>query len=186
MKTAILIHGCCDKEEFFDPVYPSLSNSHWFPWLQRQLTIKGIPTQTPEMPKPYSPEYKKWKPVFEQFPVTTDTILVGHSCGAGFLLRWLSENKMTINKLILVAPWLDPIEKRKGFLDFEIDENIKRRIKEVHIFYSQDETVEGVEESIKTIRNIFEKAIMHEFKDKGHFTSEDTQSNEFPELLEII
>lgn len=30
------------------------------------------------------------------------------SCGAGFLLRWLSENSVRIAKLILVIPWLDP------------------------------------------------------------------------------
>ena len=61
MKTAILIHGTCDEEEYFSDLYPSLSNSHWFPWLQKQLLIKGIFTQTPEMPDAYKPDYEKWK-----------------------------------------------------------------------------------------------------------------------------
>lgn len=31
MKKAIIIHGACDKEEYFSDKYPSLSNSHWLP-----------------------------------------------------------------------------------------------------------------------------------------------------------
>ena len=66
MKTAILIHGTCDEEEYFSDLYPSLSNSHWFPWLQKQLLIKGIFTQTPEMPDAYKPDYEKWIDALEK------------------------------------------------------------------------------------------------------------------------
>jgi len=86
MKNAILLHGCCDREEYFSDQYPSLSNSHFFPWLQKQLLIKGIHTQTPEMPQSYEPDYSKWKKEFERYEINTETILLGHSCGAGFLL----------------------------------------------------------------------------------------------------
>ncbi len=112
MNNAIIIHGTCDEEEYFSDAYPSLSNSHWFPWLQKQLLIKSIFTQTPEMPEAYKPDYEKWKHEFERFSVDKETILIGHSCGGGFLIRWLSENKVEIDKLILVAPWLDPRNRR--------------------------------------------------------------------------
>ena len=75
MLNAILIHGSCDKEEYFSNKYPSLSNSHWFPWLQKQLLIKGIFTQTPEMPDAYAPDYEKWKIEFEHYPVDEETIV---------------------------------------------------------------------------------------------------------------
>ena len=110
MKNAIIIHGTCDEDEYFSDKYPSLSNSHWFPWLQKQLLINNIFTQTPEMPEAHKPDYDKWKKEFEKFDVNSETILVGHSCGGGFLIRWLSENKIKIKKLILVAPWLDSVE----------------------------------------------------------------------------
>jgi hypothetical protein len=42
MKTAILIHGYYNKSEFEDVNRPLPSNDHWFPWLQRQLMLKGI------------------------------------------------------------------------------------------------------------------------------------------------
>jgi hypothetical protein len=41
MKNAVLIHGMPSKDEYFDPSAPSLSNAHWFPWLQKQLIING-------------------------------------------------------------------------------------------------------------------------------------------------
>jgi hypothetical protein len=42
MKNAILIHGWADKHEFYDPKYPTASNSHWFPWITKQLMINDI------------------------------------------------------------------------------------------------------------------------------------------------
>jgi len=48
------------------------------------------------MPEPYSPDYAKWCSVFKQFVIDSDTQLIGHSCGAGFLLRYLSENDVKV------------------------------------------------------------------------------------------
>ncbi len=128
----------------------------------------------------------EWKRVFDQFSITSDTTLVGHSCGAGFLLRWLGENRIEVDKLILVAPWLDPIKNRKGFLDFQIDKTIQERIKELHIFYSDNESVEGVKESVDVISKILSSAKIRTFKGMGHLTFEEMKTEKFPELLETI
>lgn len=186
MKTAILIHGTCDEEKYFSDLYPSLSNSHWFPWLQKQLLIKGIFTQTPEIPDAYKPDYEKWKKEFERFNVNEESILVGHSCGGGFLLRWLTENKRQIDKLILVAPWLDPERsKTTDFFEFEIDSELKNRIKEIHLFISEDDD-EDIHTSVNSIINALPDIEIHKFKDKGHFTFESMKTEKFPELLETI
>lgn len=186
MKNAILLHGTPDKEEYFSDKYPSSSNSHWFPWLQKQLLIKGIVTQTPEIPDAYKPEYEKWKKEFERFDVGRNTILVGHSCGGGFLIRWLTENKVKADKLILVAPWLDP-DRRKttDFFEFTIDSGIANRANEIHILVSEDDNKE-ILESVKMIRKVLTKAKLHSFKNMGHFTYEEMKTDKFPELLEII
>lgn len=42
------------------------------------------------MPVPYAPSYEAWSRVFEERPITAGTIAVGHSCGAGFLVRWFA------------------------------------------------------------------------------------------------
>jgi len=79
MQNIILVHGCTDKNEFLSDKYPSLSNSHWFPWLQKEIGKKDIDCQTPEMPKPYAPEYAQWKRILEQFAITQDTVLASYN-----------------------------------------------------------------------------------------------------------
>lgn len=186
MKNAIVIHGTCDRDEYFNNEHPSLSNSHWIPWIQKQLLIKGFSVQTPEMPDAYSPDYIKWKECFEKFDLNTETILIGHSCGGGFLLRWLSENPIEINKLVLVAPWLDPYrEKTESFFDFHIDPSLASRTNEIHIFVSQDDD-KDILDSVKTIDSKIPENLLHNFKNRGHFCLDDMKTEEFPELLECV
>ncbi|MBN2016267.1 alpha/beta fold hydrolase [Candidatus Dojkabacteria bacterium] len=187
MKTALLLHGTCDKEEYFSDKYPSLSNSHWFPWLQKQLLMRGVFTQTPEMPDAYKPDYKKWKREFERFDVDKDTILVGHSCGGGFLVRYLSEHKLKIKKLILVAPWMDPNNKKAAsFFDFTIDPKLEDRAKEMFILVSEDEEVDGVKETVGILSEKFHEARLIQFDKMGHFTLGEMKTDKFPELLKLI
>ncbi len=139
MKTAIIIHGMPSKDEFYDPNTPSPSNFQFLPWLQKQLLIKDVIAQTPEMPNPYNPVYEVWKEVFEKFKIDEQTILVGHSCGGGFLVRWLSDNKIKVGKVVLIEPWID-IEKelKTGMFDFDIDANFPDRTEKTTIFYGED------------------------------------------------
>src|SRR5258706_5589272 len=170
MKNAILIHGICDKEEYFDDRSPSLSNSHWFPWLQKQLLIKCIHTETPEMPDAYTPNYEKWRNEFERFEINSETMLVGHSCGGGFLLRWLTENKVKVGNVLLVAPWLDPERsKTSDFFKFEIDPEIIIRTSKLMIFVSNNDE-EDILISVKQIQQALPNIIIRQFEGLGHFT----------------
>lgn len=171
-----------------DPKTPAPSNNQWFPWLQKQLSLKGIVAQTPEMPEPYRPDYEKWKQVFEQFELDEDTILVGHSCGGGFLVRWLSENDVKVGKVVLVAPWINPNYQEivAGFFDFQIDPNLVSKTKGLTLFISSDDeqdeldTAKMLEEKIQDIK-------MVRFTDKGHFcVGFNLKTEEFPELLAAI
>ena len=98
MKNAIIVHGMPSKEEYLDPKNVSASHNHWFPWIQRQLILHGILAQTPEMPTPYDAKYTEWAALFGQYEVNEETILVGHSLGAGFLVRFLSENNVKVGR----------------------------------------------------------------------------------------
>ena len=104
MPNAVIVHGASDRNEFFDPDYPSLSNAHWVPWLQKQMLMADYLVDTPEMPRAYAPDYPLWKRIFERYEIDTGSVLVGYSCGGGFLLRWLSENAVAPKRVILVAP----------------------------------------------------------------------------------
>lgn len=189
MKNAIILHGACNKEEYYSPEYPSASNFHWLPWLQKQLLIKDIAAATPEMPHGYIPDYKVWKREFERFDITPETILVGHSCGGGFLVRWLSENKdKQVGKVVLVAPWIDPnktIGEDNDFFEFEMDIELVSRTKGVTIFNS-DTDMKAVHTSVKQIMDTIQNIKLVEFKNKGHFCLSDLGGEAFPELLEEI
>jgi predicted alpha/beta hydrolase family esterase len=191
MKQVILVHGLPGKEEVLGNVWPSPSNAHWFPWVQKQSTRQDILCQALEMPKSYNPTYIEHKRVLNQMEISNETILVGHSCGGGFLLRYLSEHtELSPKKVILVAPWLDPegylkeLNPESDYFDFKIDPKLTERI-EMHCMYSTDDE-KYILDSVDRIQKELPDIIRHVFTDKGHFTEPDLGTKEFPELLDLI
>lgn len=175
------------KEEYFNPDSPAQSNKHWIPWIQRQLILHGILAQALELPEPYEPNYEKYCKVFEQMKISKDTMLIGHSLGAGFLVRWLSENKTETGRVALVAPFLDPDhdEVRKDFFTFEIDSEISKRAEEVLVIYSSNDEPEiltSVDQIKKTIQNV-EEIVLSKM---GHLTFRGMKTEKFPELAEWL
>lgn len=186
IKNAVIIHGKPSKEEYMDLANPAQSNRHWFPWLQKQLAIRGVIAQSLEMPEPYEPRYEKWKEVFEQIHVTQDTALIGHSCGGGFFVRWLSEEKRNVGPVVLVAPWIDTEkELQTGFFDFTIDPTLSDRTEHTTVMYSTDDDP-SIQETVRVLREKIPGATYKEFHDKGHFCTEDLVDNAFPEILDVL
>lgn len=186
MKKACILHGCCDRDEYFGDG-PSPSNSHWIPWLQKQLVVKGYQCQTPEMPTPYAPVYDEWLAIFETLPIDEETTLIAHSCGCGFLLKWLNKSGARIDKLVMIAPWLDPERYLGNFLQCRLKPDLMDRIGEIHVFYSEDEPVGGVKETVDMIMESYSSATLHTFDDKRHFCLEQMgPGGAFPELLKIV
>lgn len=186
MQTAIIIHGTPDRDEYFNVDGDSQSNSHWIPWLQQQLIVNGINTQTPEMPDAYEPDYQKWLNVFSNFKIDENTILVGHSCGAGFIVRYLSENNIKVGDVFLVAPWLDTDKTlNTNFFDFKIDQSLINKIKSMNIIYSIDDDTD-VLESVNKITEEVASVNVIKFENKKHFTFGDLKTRKFLELLDLI
>ncbi len=183
----IIIHGCPSDKERAMNSQTRTYDKHWIPWIKKELTARGIRTETPLMPSPWAPDYEAFKKEFEKYKVGENTILVGHSDGSAFLVRWLGETKQKAKKLILVAPWKIPKEGdefRKAFYEYPIDASIKTRIKEIIMFTADDEEKDGK----KSLR-IFHKALggkIIELKGRGHYTLSDMGTGEFPELLSGI
>ena len=180
MKTALILHGKPSYEEYCNPQIPSPSNNHWLPWLQKQLLLNGFLAQTPELPAPYAPVYQEWRLTFEQFRIDEHTALIGHSCGAGFLLRWLSKNKATVGKVALVAPFLDPSRSKvaKDFFLFPWEHHLTARASGINVFFSTDDGPD-ILNSVASIKASIDGIEFTEFTDRGHFILTET----FPELL---
>jgi predicted alpha/beta hydrolase family esterase len=191
MKNAILYHGLQDKNEYLSSEYPAPGNGHWFPWLQKQLLMRDIYAETPIAADSYRPVYETWKDAFERCDhIGNDTILVGHSCGGGFIVRWLSENKdVHVGKVVLVAPWLNPGNKdgynMGDFFEFELDPNFVSRTAGVTVFVSNDD-FPTILESVDILTNGVEGVEVKRFDGMKHFCLEDMGTEKFPELLEEV
>jgi predicted alpha/beta hydrolase family esterase len=185
MKNCIIIHGgpLSDVEE--NP--HRLNLLYWQPWVKDVLENVGIACTVPAMPNPWSPTYEAWKAELEQNDIHDRTILVGHSRGAAFLVRWLGETKRIIDKLILVAPTLGAGSKSQAlqdFYSFTIDASIRNHISECIIFSSENDDQENIE-SAQVLAGILAGKIVNLLR-HGHYITEDMDGNEFPELVEQI
>jgi predicted alpha/beta hydrolase family esterase len=179
MRNAIIVHGMPSREEYYDSAVPSASSHHWLPWLAKQLLVRDIAAARPEMPRAFEPDYPTWRREFERFDVTPRTLLVGHSCGGGFLIRWLSEHPtVRVGRVVLVAPWVDPDRRTApDFFDFALDGQLESRTEGLVIFGSDDDG-DGILRSVAVLRDALPRARYREFAERGHFLDRT-----FPELL---
>ncbi len=188
MKNAIIFHGGPDKDEYYDATRPSESNAHWLPWLQKQLLVREISAATPEVPHAFDRNWPVWLKEVERFEIGAETILVGHSTGAGFFVKYLSIHpELRVGKVVLVAPWIDPHARhtKNFFDDFTIDPQLVSRTKGVTIFAS-DNDKDDIMESEQIIQKALPGAKLRMFSGYGHFCFTDLHRVEFPELLHEI
>ena len=185
MKTCIIIHGGPLSLNEKSP--HQLHTMYWLPWVKSELELKGIHTITPSMPNPWNCEYEEWKTEFEKYGVDEHSVLIGHSRGCAFLVRWLGETKVPTAKLIMVAPNFVTKSDSKSiqdFYNFKIDESIKERVGERIVFFSNTEDKDGT-----TSRNIITTKLdcrVIELPNHGHYITEEMGGDAFPELVEEV
>lgn len=184
----VMVHGCPHDEKSLIDITKD-TDKHWIPWIRTELEKQGVIVINPLMPISWHPNYEVWKKKFEKISINQDSILVGHSCGGTFLAHWLSENKVNIRKLILVAPSKVVKEgapdDQKQWLDFAIDPELKNRVQESVVFIGLKDK-DRSKESAKIYATALNARLV-EFPKKGHFMPEDMGgSNSFPELLAEI
>lgn len=187
MRNAIILHGLPSRDEYYSEKYPSASNSHWLPWLQKQLLKNDIKADTPEIFNAYAPEYGVFVKEVERFDITPETTLVGHSMGAGFWVRYLTENPdVTVDRLVLVAPWLNiGREYDFDFFEFEVDQKIAERVG-TFVIFSSDNDRKAMQDTVTLLKGKFPEAVVKDFHNYGHFTLKSMKTDVFPELLEVI
>lgn len=89
---------------------------NWFNWMKTELESLGIECFVPQLPTPDGQELKNWLHVFNSTVspmITHDTILIGHSLGSAFLLRWLEQANQSVFSTILVGPFIGAVGIQK-------------------------------------------------------------------------
>ncbi len=176
----LIVHGCPHSP---DNVIPH--NKRWMNWLEGKLKERGFNAIAPDMPTPWEPKYEIWKKVFDQYPITENTMLIGHSCGGAFLVRWLLDTQKRVKKLILVAPAKIPElnDKKKDLYNFELPQDASKIAHEIVIFISNDR--ERLMKSFELYKEALKPRVIR-LENKGHFFIYTMLTNQFPELLEEV
>ncbi|MEK6841738.1 MAG: alpha/beta hydrolase [Nanoarchaeota archaeon] len=180
----IIVHGSNSTELSSKKGLPE-NERHWKPWLKEELEKRGIKTSNELYPEDWAPNYKKWKEIFEKNKINENTILIGHSAGGGFLVRWLDETKRKIKKLILVSPGKSGKARnpeRAKLYGEKIIKNISQYVSEgIVIFTSENDISSHITGAREYGGELPAKVVF--LKNHGHFTLGDMGTREFPELL---
>jgi uncharacterized protein len=85
---------------------------NWFGWLHRALHKQHIPCLVPSLPTPQGQTLENWLYEFDlqtASHINSQTILIGHSLGAVFILRWLERCQQRLAGAIFAGAFLSPV-----------------------------------------------------------------------------
>lgn len=161
----------------------------WKGWLAEALGSDWY-VDMPQMPNKQNAHYDEWKIWFERHLsiLQGEVVLVGHSLGAMFLVKYLSENAVTqrVSALFLLAGPCGTYDDGAGndCGSFQCAPSKLARLAEtvsyITIMHSKDDPVVPYEHALK-YQEALPKAELVTFEDKNHFLI-----SEFPELLNLI
>lgn len=194
-KQIILIHGgsTFDKHKDYLTFLKGLKinldryrRTKWSDSLRQDLSSR-FDVLLPKMHNPTNAKYNEWKILFKKISplLNNNVILIGHSLGAIFLVKYLSENKFPkkILAIMLVSPPYNDEGMEEFFSDFVLPKSLDRLKKQggkIFIYQSRDDLVipyAHLEKYKKALPN----AIIRKFKRRGHF-----DQPRFPELVKDI
>lgn len=186
----IILHGQSSKEKP-DRKAPQ-NEDHWLLWLKTELEKHNFKVDNPLVPNEWEKGFADWETEINKLTITPDTILIGHSAGAAFWIKWLQKHQKPVKALFLIAPAKvsdSKDAKTPAHLDlctFNFDPILPSLIKNgTTIFVSDTE----LPRRLKTIPE-FEKALKTKaitFPNRGHFTLKGSPKNKKnPELLDAI
>lgn len=137
----------------------------------------------PSFPNSSNVKYLEWKIYFEKVMEATNKkiILIGHSLGGIFLIKYLSENTLNkkINGIFLIASSY-PSEDMKEFLFKPNINKIESQCKDIFMYHSKDDKVVSFKDFEK-YKKEFVNVKFRIFKNRGHFNQ-----STFPEIVRDI
>jgi len=188
MKRVIIAHG-----------WDGTPDEGWFPWLKKELEMKGFTVIVPQLPDAGSPRIQKWVPSLAAAVGTPDeqTYFVGHSMGCQAVARYLEglPEGQKVGGAVFVAGFF------KHLKDLEDDEDVRETEshwfgtpldltkvkshlpKSIAIFSDDDPWVPL--DNQEDFRNKLGSEIIVQHS-KGHFSGGRDGTKELPIVLEKI
>ena len=141
----------------------------------------------PKMPNGTNAHYVEWCIWIERCMefIEDDAVLIGHSLGGIFLVKYLSEHVFPkrIKAVILVSAPYNQTLTPEFLTDFALPvslDNFSQQVRELYLLHSKDDPVVSIIEQDKYIR-AFPYAHAIQLNKREHF-----QQEQFPELIELI
>ncbi len=85
---------------------------NWFPWLYNELSDKSKEVLAPQFPCGAELQnYSNWKRVMDAYRpfIGENTTLIGHSLAPAFIVDYLIDNNLKVDKLVFAAPFYGEI-----------------------------------------------------------------------------
>lgn len=136
---------------------------------------------SPVFPCKHNAKYQEWKIILDRvirlIPEHSEIVLVGHSLGGNFAIKYLAETDVK-NRIILGIHLVAACYDEGSFSQPDMAgwQRISQNVGKIHIWHANDDTIVP----IGLAEYIFERlpgASYHRFETGGHFRME-----EFPEL----
>lgn len=178
----IILHGTGGSPE-----------GNWFPWLKNLINAEGRDTAyVPRLPTPENQSVENWFKALSQQtpPIGKDTVLIGHSCGATFMLHILENLSEPVSKSIFVSgfahklgnEWFDNLNRT--FLEHDFDwEKIKKNMGQATLFYGDNDPYVPREEANFLSQKLAVPLTI--IPNGGHLNAEFGYT-EFPEILKVL
>lgn len=175
----VFCHGAADNREMiYNP------SKKWKDWLQFIVEKEhDVIMQIPKFPHGniLDMKYDEWADIMQRQKIDKNTILIGHSAGGGFILKYLSLNpQIKPRQVVLVAPWIDTtnVNPNGFYKDFDLIDNTMYGI---DLLVSDNDPVPDINDSTTKICAEMPKIRIHKFPGYGHFIN-----SELPEILSVI
>lgn len=186
MKNALILHSAGNT-----------AKGNWFPWLKKEMEQMGYQVWLPDLPHADEPILAEWKEYIfanKEFIFSKETVIIGHSAGATFILGLLEAlpRGIQIQKAILVAGFMEEGEKKelhpykKGLLKGFDWKKIQKSCRRFYFIASDnDPYLCGVDQAQILQDRLGGEVVL--MVGEGHFNlDKGNKYKQFPELLKYI
>lgn len=181
MEKALIFHGTGASPE-----------DHWFPWIKQKLEHEGIEVYAPDFPTPEGQTLENWETVLleEDVEIDDDTVLIGHSTGAVFILDLLNDWDIKVEASFLISGFYGPLNDERfdplneSFAEREFDfQEIREASGEIHQFHSASDPYVPMEKAEELAAEL--NSSLHPISEAGHFNTEAGYTD-FPRLWSML